>query len=199
MSIEELNIAICEFLRKRRRDMGVIGGGLFNYYDAKLKNNTALGALDIAIILAVIERYPYRAKIHEMACGMAQIGHVLALNGYDVTASEIMPKRYEAALALGAELKSPCTIVQGDSLSLDIDVDVVVIGNAVSGLIDSGKHIDRIAAIVAGGVDVIMSIDLFGSKVADTRKALASRGIDFFEIGNGIAIIYGERNVTASK
>jgi hypothetical protein len=48
-------------------------------------------------------------------------------------------------------------------------------------------------------VDVIMSIDLFGSKVADTRKALASRGIDFFEIGNGIAIIYGERNVTASK
>jgi len=107
--MQGLNDKICFFLRERFADMGEKEGGLYPYYVRRMKAEQAFSLLDKKIIDYVRENYflcKQSTSILEVGGGIGQLGHALALEGYNITICERDVRRFNAAVALGDFLKS---------------------------------------------------------------------------------------------
>lgn len=193
MTLKEINEKMLAFFEERLKTMGSLDGGLQNYYEQRIKNKAILGELDIHILKEVQKRYAPPTRIHEMACGAAQLGHALSLLGYHVMASEILCRRHKLAVDLGKYVGSNCRIILGDSRKINFEVKLHVTVNAASSLLDIKKDIDFYSEATSKGSDVIINADLYGKNKSAIREVIKNDDIEIEELGKGF-ILLGRNN-----
>lgn len=111
--IADLNRKMCEFAMSRLDAMGERQSGLSNYYAHLARRGSMLRPEEIAVAEYIASTVPLGASILELCAGAAQLGHLLSLSGYQVSAAEIDPLRCAFAVALGAHVGSACTVMPG--------------------------------------------------------------------------------------
>ena len=107
------------FSHNRRERMGEKPSGLYDYYTRRVEAGWFLTEAEIYLVDFISANYRPENRIHEMAAGAAQLGHVLALRDYTVEASEIDRKRRAYAKDLGRYVGSKCKIVPEKFQNLD--------------------------------------------------------------------------------
>jgi hypothetical protein len=184
MNAKEINLKMLEFFKRRKNT-----DGYENYYQYKTKAGSILSDNDIYLIDEIQKKYDKKTVIHEMAAGAAQLGHALALMGYNVSASEIWIKRYGLAVELGAYLKSPCRVIHNDSFKIKIQADLFVTANAAASTIGMKKYLSIIRERIGNGSEIILNVDLFGAEAKDNRTILRDNNIAFSEMSNRFIFI----------
>jgi hypothetical protein len=195
MNLKKTNDKMTAFFRNRLETMGIGDGGLNNYYAERIQKGSILGEHDFYLIDEIQKRYAPGTFIHEVACGAAQLGHVLALSGYKVVASECDAPRFKLASELGECVGSKCIVVKGNSFELETEARVYVTANAVSSHVNMVKNIGFIRSKLSEGCELILNLDLYGSASIDNRKILSDNGIKFAELEKGFVHIGGKNDV----
>lgn len=133
IDIATLNLRMCEFALARLAAIGEPACGLANYYTYLAQRGRMLRSEEIAIAEYVDRVVPKDKSILELCAGAAQLGHLLSLIGYPVSAVEIDRPRYDFALALGSHVRSSCDVLLGGWQDLNLSRwHLLVTINAVS-------------------------------------------------------------------
>lgn len=183
------------FFKDRLASLGIDKGGLNNYYAERIAKGSVLGKFDFYLIEEIKKRYASGTFIHEMACGAAQLGHVLSFLGYKVIASECDNLRFKLAGELGEYLGSSCVVVKGDSFEIKTNARVYLTVNAVSSHVNIKNNIGYIRSKLTEGSDLMINADLYGTAKENTRGILKSNGIKFTELDYSFVFIDGQENV----
>lgn len=189
MKYDIINSKMMRFFTDRRQSLGVINGGLENYYNRRIENGSILNDRDIYILGEIETRYRPGITIHEMASGAAQLGHTLDFLGYFASASELGKKRFLLAVELGKYLGSTCHIINEDSFLIEIPARLFVTVNAISSMVNIKKSIDFIIEKTSGGSDFILNAEVFGTEESNIKQAFIDSGINYTELEKGFLLI----------
>lgn len=166
IDIAELNRRMCDFATDRLKAMGEDAGGLYNYYARLAAHGTMLRPEEIAVAEYIERTVPRHMPILELCAGAAQLGHLLSLMGYRVSAVEIDERRHAFAVAIGAHVGSTCAVVPGRWQDLRLsDWRTLVTINAVTSHI-SPIDTNRIRWHALQGGDLIIRPRQFGDGIS---------------------------------
>lgn len=113
VDVADLNRRMCEFALARLEARGEERSGLYNYYARLAEAGRMLRSEEVAIAEFMDRMIPRHISVLELCAGAAQLGHLLALMGYPVSAVEIDAPRYELAVDLGVHVGSSCRVLLG--------------------------------------------------------------------------------------
>lgn len=166
IDIADLNRRMCEFALARLDAMGEQASGLSNYYARLAEHGTMLRPEEVAVAEYIERTTQKQMPILELCAGAAQLGHLLSLMGYSVSAVEIDERRHAFAIALGAHVGSRCTVVPGRWQDLRLsDWRVLVTINAVTSHI-SPTDTNPLRWHALQGGDLIIRPRQFGAGIA---------------------------------
>ena len=165
IDVAKLNLRMCEFALARLGARGESGSGLYNYYSHLARRGTMLRPEEIAVVRYVGRVVPKHKSILELCAGAAQLGHLLSLTGYSVSAVEIDPLRHAFAVDLGAHVGTRCTVLLDGWQNLRLaDWSLLVTLNAVTSRIfpaDTGW----LREYASGGGEFIIRPRQFGAGI----------------------------------
>lgn len=163
--IDDLNRRMCEFALARQSAMGN-ASGLRNYYTRLAESGRMLRPEEIAIAEYIERTLPKHRPILELCAGAAQLGHLLSLMGYQVSAAEIDPLRHAFAVELGAHVGSTCRVLLGGWQSLELAKwHLLVTLNAVTSHV-APADTEWLCAHARDGGEAIIRPCQFGAGVA---------------------------------
>lgn len=160
----DLNASMVEFARDRLARLGKHESGLYGYYAHLASKGTMLRPEEYAVAdyVDAVSSGP----ILEICAGAAQLGHLLATRGHDVTAVEIDPRRHAFAVDLGQHLGSTCKVIRGRWQDMSIgDYGLIVTINAISSMV-AAEDITLLAHS-----EIILRPRQFGSGLSDVGRA----------------------------
>jgi hypothetical protein len=172
MILQNINDKMLEFFKTRLEKMGLLESGLQEYYRMRVQSGKILDINDIYLIKEIQSRYQKTDILHELTCGACQVGHTLALLGYNVTASEIYSRRYNLAFELGVFLNSECKVIYGNSFKLNITAKLYYTVNAAFSNLDIKKSFEFFSIKNEKGSDVIINSKLFGKTEVNIGKKM---------------------------
>jgi len=159
---ELINKIVLGYFKTRYNDLGKNQSGMYNYYHELMSNGNILREEDYYIACYIKENYDAEDVIHEMACGAAQLGHLLSLIGFkNVIATEMDKKRYKLAAGLGKILSSDCIIKNENSFNQDTTYDLVVTNNAVSSTTTFADAKEYFQKVLKSGGNIIINPNIF--------------------------------------
>lgn len=182
--VNTVNDKMVAFFEERLAKMGALDGGLYHYYKDMARRKKIIKDEDAYLIEYINSNFDKGTRIHEIACGAAQLGNALSLLEFKVIATEIDRRRYELALALKKHMRSRCRILNENSFEAKIDADLVVTRNAVASTVDISKSVDWFKKMLNRGAAVIINPGLYGGQDRD-RVIDAINGIEFKELKYG--------------
>jgi len=165
MRLYDIDNQITEWCQTELKKTGEkASGGLGNYYASKLRNiHGIISVADEVLFLYIHKHFPRPCRVLEICGGLCQLGHTLAMTGYDVMAAET--GRYNLARRLGAFLGSNCTVShQRWQGALVASCDVLVTYNAVASANDLQGDEPFFQEALNYGIDVIFNPSLYGRK-----------------------------------
>lgn len=152
--------------------------GLYRYYENRARSSTLLSDVDRYLVRYVFENYPRKIRIHEIACGAAQLGHALCLLGFQVDASEIDRRRADYARAMGQFLGSECRILHVRCQDHDLSgYDLVLTINAAGSHVSLERDQRYLLSILERGADLIFNPALYGTKDVERAVTLDLPGV----------------------
>lgn len=174
MNVDALNQRMCDFALARLDAMGEEKSGLYNYYAHLARRGYILRPEEIAVAAYIERTMPRDAPILELCAGAAQLGHLLALDGYTVSAVEVDRLRVAFATDLGAHLGSTCAILSAYWQTLQLARwRLLVTINAYTSMIVP-QDVELIRGYVLGGGHVILRPRQFGHGIAAAIPGLVA-------------------------
>ena len=160
-AINIINNIMVVYFRGQYKEHGKNKSGMYNYYHELMTECTILRDEDVYLIDYIQSHYAPDEKIHEIACGAAQLGHTLSLFDYNITATELDNKRYKLAKGLGKYLGSNCNVLHENSFTQDTGYDLVVTNNAVSSATTFNDSHQYFKDVLKKGGEIIINPNLF--------------------------------------
>lgn len=163
---------------------GIKDGGLYNYYNERIKHGKMLSDYEVFVVEYVSENYPKTCSIIEPAAGIGTLSHALYLAGFEnITSCDYDIRRYSANHTLREYLGTKVKVIDNTFPSPSLkDFDLAILTNAQS---SHNSFSELVEFIITSRADVIMMPRLWEVEVDYELgcSLLSGAEIPFTEIG----------------
>ena len=137
-------------------------GDIDSYYLSRARARAIVSTRDRHTLHYTVHAYPSECIIVELGCGAAQYSHVLSQFGFRTIAIELDKQRFALACALRELVNGACKLQRGDFLDCDIPKGALVVCLNIVSREVSAMHLQRVAAELDRGSDLLLSRPTFG-------------------------------------
>lgn len=168
--------------------------GFYDYYTRRIKKDYILNEDDHYLINYIQTHFDSSINIHEIACGIAQVTHYLALKGFNTSATDINKKRYECAVELGKAINSNNVINFCDFRNYDYkNINLIICVNGIHSIgFDLKSDYNFIIKHLEKGINFLIKVDKQNTKNPEYIKNFSN--VQFLE--NNFVLLRGYNVIT---